>query len=250
MTKQTITLPEENENFELFDEETFERIKSQHPLIAIQNLIDQLIEFIQIRDPEMSEDKRFEVIIKSFTFIHVLAQKYKVAAQELGPTGNIKNDIVNCVKILNTMKISAIQVYTKEIANGASERFGGLFNDEAIYEFEDDELDTLTKKLAEIRNILQRSDYFEENHKFRLLKLLERLQSEVHKKMSDLSRFYGAFVEFGVVLGKFGKESKPMFDRISDVIKIVGGVQTRTNNVEPKLISKIFSSNVLEEGEE
>ena len=41
---------------------------------------------------------------------------------------------------------------------------------------------------------------------------LERLQSELHKTVPDIDRIWGMFEEAGVMLGKFGKDAKPLVD--------------------------------------
>jgi hypothetical protein len=76
------------------------------------------------------------------------------------------------------------------------------------------------------------SEVIEDNHKQHLLKRLERLQSELHKKMSDLDRFLGFVGDAGVVMGKFGKDAKPLTDRIKDIMNIVWRTQARAEELE------------------
>lgn len=60
-------------------------------------------------------------------------------------------------------------------------------------------------------------DYFEDDHQARLLKQVESLQLELHKKMSNLDRFWGLVGDAGVIAGKFGKDAKPLVDRIREL---------------------------------
>ena len=64
-----------------------------------------------------------------------------------------------------------------------------------------------------------------EDHRLRLLRRLERLQSELHKRVADLDRFWGILVEAGVMLGRFGKDVKPLTDRIREISQIVWTTQ-------------------------
>ena len=72
---------------------------------------------------------------------------------------------------------------------------------------------------------------FEEDHKQRLLKRIEKLQAELHKKVSDLDKFWGLVGDAGVVLGKFGKDAKPLVDRITEIAKIVWQTQARAEEL-------------------
>ena len=68
-------------------------------------------------------------------------------------------------------------------------------------------------------------------HKARLLKRLESLQAELHKKISDLDKFWGLIGDAGVVLGKLGNDAKPIVDRIRDIADIVWQTQSRAEEL-------------------
>lgn len=55
---------------------------------------------------------------------------------------------------------------------------------------------------------------------------MERLQSELHKKGSDLDKFWGLIGDAGVAIGKFGKDAKPFVDRIREITGIVWRTQS------------------------
>jgi hypothetical protein len=60
---------------------------------------------------------------------------------------------------------------------------------------------------------------------------LERLQTELHKRVSDLDRFWGLIGDAGVVLGKLGSDAKPIVDRIREVADIVWRTQSRAEEL-------------------
>lgn len=64
-----------------------------------------------------------------------------------------------------------------------------------------------------------------------ILKRLENLQSELHKRVSDLDRFWGLVGDAGVVLGKLGKDAKPIVDRVREVAEIAWKTQARTEEL-------------------
>jgi len=100
-----------------------------------------------------------------------------------------------------------------------------------VYEFSDGDLDRIQDLLNEMRDLVSKSNIFEEKHRRRLLKRLERLQQELHKKQSDLDHFWGLVGDAGVALGKFGDDAKPFVDRIKEITNIVWRTQSRAEEL-------------------
>lgn len=95
------------------------------------------------------------------------------------------------------------------------------------YEFSEGDLDRIQTLINELREHISGSNLFEQEHQQRLLKRLEKLQSEMHKKMPDLDRLWGLVGDAGVALGKFGTDAKPIVDRIKELTKITWNTQAR-----------------------
>ncbi|EMD99117.1 hypothetical protein B381_16073 [Stutzerimonas stutzeri NF13] len=109
-------------------------------------------------------------------------------------------------------------------------RFRMNFSTEFSYEFSQGDLERLQLLINQIRQ--QISDaVLEEEHKQRLMARLEKLQSELHKKVSDLDRFWGLIGDAGVVLGKLGEDAKPIVDRVREVASIVWKTQARSEEL-------------------
>ena len=106
-------------------------------------------------------------------------------------------------------------------------KFGKIFH----YEFSEGDLERGQALLNEIRDLITQSSVFEESHKQRLFARLERVQSELHKKMSDLDRFWGLIGDAGVALGKFGNDAKPIVDRIRELTSLVWATQARAEGL-------------------
>jgi len=98
------------------------------------------------------------------------------------------------------------------------------------YEFTDGDLKRIQVIINELREQITDFSDFEDKHRQRLLKRLEKLQSEMHKKVSDIDRIWGLVGDAGVILGKFGKDVKPLVDRIKELAKI--GWRTQANAEE------------------
>lgn len=99
------------------------------------------------------------------------------------------------------------------------------------YEFTDGDIDRVQEIINELRDLLKNDTSLDDGHKRRLLKRLEALQSELNKKVSDLSHFYGLMGDFGVAVGKLGKDAKPFTDRIREVIGIAWKAQARAEQL-------------------
>ena len=100
-----------------------------------------------------------------------------------------------------------------------------------FYEFTDGDLDRVQQLINELRNEITQSDLFEESHRARLLRRLESMQSEMHKKMSDVDRIWGLVGDAGIVIGKFGKDAKPFVDRIKELSQIAWRTQARAEEL-------------------
>lgn len=100
-----------------------------------------------------------------------------------------------------------------------------------VYEFSDGDLEKIQNLLNEIRALVSESNMFEEKHRRRLLKRLEKLQQELHKKQSDLDHFWGLVGDAGVAIGKFGSDAKPFVDRIKEITDIVWRTQSRAEEL-------------------
>lgn len=123
---------------------------------------------------------------------------------------------------------AAFRQFDKMIMNMEAEnikqRLSGKFGT-AFYEFTKGDLKRIQTLINELRELISENNDFEEDHKHRLLKRLEKLQRELYKSVADLDRFYGLIGEAGVAIGKFGKDAKPFVDRIREIAEIVWRTQ-------------------------
>lgn len=101
------------------------------------------------------------------------------------------------------------------------------------YEFSDGEIERLQSLITELRNALTGAAYLDEDHKRRLLERLEKLQGELHKRVSDLDVFLGVTVQIGAVAKRFGEDAKPLVDRVREIGEIVAGVFRRAEKLPP-----------------
>lgn len=109
--------------------------------------------------------------------------------------------------------------------------FGITLANGFAYEFTDGDLSRIQDLINELRDLLASDSALDEGHKRRLLKRLEELQKELHKKVSDLSHFYSLMGDFGIATGKLGKNAKPFTDRIGELLGIAWKAQARAEQL-------------------
>ncbi|QUN58909.1 hypothetical protein [Burkholderia cenocepacia] len=143
-------------------------------------------------------------------------------------TGNLTEDCQALKKYLDQYE----EVYKSEVSkqrlSSLKSRFTAALGNSFAYHFTDGDVARIQTLINELRELVSQSEGFEADHKARLLKRLERLQSEIHKSVSDLDRFWGLIGDAGVVLGKLGTNAKPLVDRIKEIADIVWRTQSIT----------------------
>jgi hypothetical protein len=154
---------------------------------------------ISIEIPLLAVDKKQNILI--------IRQFYRVIFQEL------ETRALN-LKVTNTRDKFKL-------------RFGSVF----LYQFSDGDLKRIQELINELRNLSTDSEIFDARHKERILKKLESLQMELHKKMSSLDKLWGLIGEAGVALGKFGKDAKPFVDRVREIAQITWRTQARAEEL-------------------
>lgn len=102
-----------------------------------------------------------------------------------------------------------------------TEEYTAVFSKTAIYEFSDDDFNRIQVLINDLREEISKSTLISEDHKRRLLRRLEAMQRELHKRTSDIDRFWGFIGEAGITLRKFGEDIKPIADRVQELGRII-----------------------------
>ena len=89
-----------------------------------------------------------------------------------------------------------------------------------IYTFTEEEHETIQSKINDLRDKILKTTEIDKKHKERVLKKLEEMQKELHKKMANLDKFLGGMVSVGHTLGLTAKEAKPFTDDVKDILNI------------------------------
>jgi hypothetical protein len=188
--------------------------------------------FARMQEGEFSQHE-VSVLLEAYALISVTLEETNLEVPARSPSlnGNLESDgqqILAFLRIVEaTFRETSVQLTLKSLRSRYAAALGKSF----VYEFTEGDLERVQVLLNELRKELSTSTLFDQAHRSRLLTRLERLQQELHKKISDLDRFWGLFGEAGVMLGKFGKDAKPFVDRIKEIADIVWRTQGRSEEL-------------------
>lgn len=141
---------------------------------------------------------------------------------------------------MNTYNIHSTTLTTRRSAT-RQETFSALLGRSFHYDLSEADSSRIQDLINELRALITGSTKFDEDHKRRVLGRLEHLQQELHRRLSNLDRFYGLIGDAGILLGKFGNDAKPFVDRIREIIEIVwrsqAGAEQLPASAKPALLT-------------
>ncbi|WOC76986.1 hypothetical protein RTE98_10830 [Stutzerimonas frequens] len=174
----------------------------------------------------------YDILLESYALIIELRNAGILGLDRTIPdlTGQFSDDIHMMSETLNYAYKQCKARVDQNSLERLRNRFRMDFSSEFSYEFSQGDLERLQDLINQIRQQISGAA-LEEEHKQRLLARLEKLQSELHKKVSDLDRFWGLIGDAGVVLGKLGEDAKPIVDRVREVAGIVWKTQARSEEL-------------------
>lgn len=105
-----------------------------------------------------------------------------------------------------------------------TEEYLALFAKAQVYEFGEAEFKRIHDLANELKALIRDSSLITEDHKRRLLRRLEAMRGELHRKTTDIDRFWGFLGEAGINMRKFGEDLSPVSDRMLELANIVLGV--------------------------
>lgn len=219
----------------LFDEAFLNKIKEE-PIQGILSLCQVVRDNISL-DSDGWGQPDYEVLLEAYALVQNLNDMGLISLpyylNEL--TGVISEDCPDIYRLVNQLQESYEQNLSKQKFDRYKEYFRVNLNESFCYEFSQGDLDKIQSLLNELREHISKSGDFADDHKRRLLTRLEKLQSELHKKMSDLDKFWGLIGDAGVAIGKFGNDVKPIVDRIKEITEIVWRTQARAEELPSDL---------------
>src|SRR5215471_3709914 len=111
--------------------------------------------------------------------------------------------------------------YSRGYFETKTEEYVALFSRVSVYEFSDADFKRVHDLIRELRELIRASPLITDDHKRRLLRRLEAMHAELHKKTSDIDRFWGFIGEAGIAMRKFGEDLAPISQRVLELGGIV-----------------------------
>ena len=119
------------------------------------------------------------------------------------------------------MKAIVMARRSNDRLSASIETYSSLLTQNIILQFSESDYGKIQLLINELREGIDSCGVLNRNHKTRLLRRLEALQSELHESMSNLDAFWVFVGDAGIVLGQFGEDVKPLVDRVQELWGIV-----------------------------
>jgi hypothetical protein len=175
--------------------------------------------------------RQYDEYIDFYYGLEAYLNANKYVTKPISLTDNKSQNISQIETFIATIKSDFEKRATIDFHEESRQKYNMIFDNVFRYEFTDGDLERIQTLLNELRNTIVKSKIYTAEHQQRILKKLEKLQGELHKKVSDLDRFWGLIGEAGIALGKFGKDAKPFVDRIKEIADIVWRTQSRAEEL-------------------
>lgn len=216
----------------MFFSETFLEDLKADPLSGTIRFIKATRESFVADDEGWSEDD-YQTLLEAYALISEIVELklLDIEPPNFSISGNMNDDCSRTFLYLKELEEYCVSESSKLKLASLRSHFKAALGSGFSYEFSQGDLERVQVLINQIRDLISRTTGLEKDHQRRLLSRLEKLQSEMHKKVSDLDRFWGLIGDAGVVLGKLGKDAKPIVDRIREVAGIVWQTQSRTEEL-------------------
>lgn len=213
----------------MFDEEFLDNLPND-PYEAARSIVNMFL----AKDNKILPNekmKHYDEYVEGFAAFEALIQAFGLPflPPELRKSQDINYGIIRAFFENTRKKLDELERNEKlaQARDKFRTRFGAVF----VYQFTDGDLYKIQKLINELRELINESELFDAKHKERLQNRLEGLQKELHKKMSSLDKLWGLIGDAGVALGKFGKDAKPLVDRIREIAMITWRTQARAEEL-------------------
>ncbi len=206
-----------------FDDEFLESLPEDIPS-AIEAICQK---YLETSRPTSTTEDKYNLIAEAFGFVAAYSETNSLAINVPTIAGKINVDEKNATQFFQKLREESSQErgqsQVEQYKNIYATRLGKVFH----YEFSEGDLKRIQDLINELRDLISASEDLEAKHKRRVLNKLEKLQSEIHKSVSDLDTLYGSVIELSVVARIVGENLKPVADRVRELMSIVWPTQAR-----------------------
>jgi hypothetical protein len=219
----------------MYIKEKFLHSEFDDPRLHLKDMLKATLEDMQALYQKHPQLLKFYDSVDTLHVISEFADSYGISNDIL-----LNNSYNEAKPILNVLN----KYYSDVVSKETSTQYKNIFS-KKIYTFSDEEFESVQDSINKLRTKLQKTKDLDENHKERLLKKLEELQKELHKKMSSFDKFLGGFISIAHTLGASSKEAKPFTDDVKDILDITLNVESRGENL-PESNNQITNNSLFQ----
>jgi hypothetical protein len=207
------------ENFNNFFNEDFFESLPQKPSLAGLRICLKFLEFNNVFTEPKIKKEHYEQYVQALGVLKAFSEANDFVFTYPEISGD-PEDINIIVKFFQTVR----RHFQKGIANleleESVDKFSKHFGN-FCYVLSQGDVERIQSLISQLRETISNSGEFPEEYKKRLIKRLERLQSEVHKRMSNYDRFWGLMGDLGIARNKPGKDAKTVTEYMEGILTIV-----------------------------
>ena len=215
----------------IFTEKFLEELKSEPFDGTVQVIKIARDNFIESMEGWTDHD--YSILLETFALISEIidSKLLNITQPNFTISGKKEQDCFAINQYLSSLEQYCVSESSKLKIESYRSHFKASLSAGFCYEFSQGDLERIQTLINETRILIANSTGLEKDHQRRLLARLEKLQSEIHKKTSDLDRLWGLIGDAGVVLGKLGNDAKPIVDRVKEIADIVWQTQSRAEEL-------------------
>lgn len=213
------------------------------PINAVLKITSDFFEFDRQNASVKERLDEYDSYLELYTFLSVYLEENRILDFEYPILEENRADNINELARFVMTVADGMQAKQSEYRmSRLRDVFRAQLTNSFSYEFTEGDIKHIQEIINDLRERITAYSGFEAGHRARLLSRLEKLQSEIHKKVSDLDRFWGMIGDGGVVIKKFGEDAKPIVDRFRELADIVWRTQARAEELPSDAKSPLLSN--------
>ena len=174
---------------------------------------------------------QYETYLKSLALLRAICEINEIKMPDIALSAS-KLDAVNMItSVFSEIRKVFDKIETDMVLNEYRAILANKISSVFAYELSEGDIKRIQQLINELRECVSNTQDIEEEHRGRILNRLEKLQAELHKRISDLDRFWGLIGDASVVLAQLGENAKPIMDRVIEIAQIIWNVQIRATGL-------------------
>jgi len=168
-------------------------------------------------------------ILNGYALLEALNKARNLQLKLIEQLPSTDADAVNLIIKFVTELQDTIKVEVRLLQ--AKEKYLQLLNSGFYYEFSKGDIELIKQSIKELREKIQLSKEIDDDHKARILKRLNDLDSEINLKMTNLDKAYALIIEAQILVHKLGEVSQPYITLIRRIVNIAWRAEARAEGL-------------------